>query len=210
MYVYVGTTSLACIQHTLSSSLSLPLFLSLSLLSSLQDEYVTQLQNQIKDLERYITFIQTARPKMSHDPHQESHDTNPHHQLPSPLALTNSKPKKVTFADDLDGNLEPDKVPLPSPLSRTKLVGPLVDKKRQPVPDYRLSMTQLDGVDCLMDNTMKEWEKVDSLGDPLLYDAVQVCECVWPLHFACCVCGLALCSVYSGLKFSGKCEGTNS
>ena len=80
----------------------------------------------------------------------------------------------MTFADDLDGDLRPDIVPLPSPDSRHKLIGPFVEKTRQPVPDYRLSMTQLDGVDCLMDNTMREWEKVDSLGDPLLYDGVQV------------------------------------
>ena len=32
-----------------------------------------------------------------------------------------------------------------------------------PVPQYRLSMTQLDGVNCKLDNTQCELQRVDSL-----------------------------------------------
>ena len=55
----------------------------------------------------------------------------------------NVKSKHVTFAP------------------QDKWEGPYRDP---PTPLYRLSMTQLDGVDCMVDSTRCEWEKMDSLG----------------------------------------------
>ena len=167
---------------SLSLSLSLSLFQTCSIVHA-QDEYVSQLQNQIHDLERYIAFLQAANPNhpslnddtsssdnssshdyrtstKSHDLTARSHD---HHSKKNRRSSTssNSRPKKVTFAES---DFSSGSVPLPSPASRSRLVGPTLKHVHQPVPDYRLSLTQLDGVDCTIDSKMWEWERLDPLG----------------------------------------------
>ena len=52
-------------------------------------------------------------------------------------------------------------------MSRSQLVGPTIRQGHQPIPDYRLSLTQLDGVDCTIDSKMWEWERLDPLGSDL-------------------------------------------
>ena len=120
---------------------------------------MTHLQSQIKDLERYISFLQTKQSSTPQSP--RSHDLSsreatppvvsaPHSYRPHPKALSlsgaGSKPKKhVTFArEEWDG---------------------LCDEP--PTPQYRLSMAQLDGVECTVDSTKYEWEKMDSFGREL-------------------------------------------
>lgn len=152
---------------------------------------MSQLQNQIHDLERYIAFLQAASPNarplpddassseldsssphdyhtptMSHDPTTKSHDYR-HRSSSSSSSAKKRRPKRVTFAesDSSSGTLPP-----PSPLSRLQLVGPTLGNRHQPIPDYRLSLTQLDGVDCTIDSKMWEWERVDPLGSSLPRD----------------------------------------
>lgn len=161
-----------------------------------QDEYVTQLQNQIHDLERYIAFLQAASPNRpslvddassseldssssgydyhtpakSHDHTIRSHDhssSKKKHRSSTSSSSTSRRLKRVTFAESSGS------VPPPSPISRSQLVGPTLGRMHQPVPDYRLSLTQLDGVDCSIDSKMWEWERVDPLGSGLAGDYVD-------------------------------------
>ena len=146
---------------------------------------MTQLQNQIHDLERYIAFLQAASPNhpltddassseldssssrnyptpnKSHDYTTRSHDRHASSSKKKHRSSTSSRPKKVTFAES---DLPSGSVPLPSPISRSRLIGPTLGNRHQPVPDYRLSLTQLDGVDCTIDSKMWEWERLDPLG----------------------------------------------
>ena len=162
----------------------------------MQDEYVTQLQNQIHDLERYIAFLQAASPNRpslvddtsssepdssssgydyhtpakSHDHTIRSHDhssSSTKKRRSSTSSSGSRRPKKVTFAESSGS------VPPPSPISRSQLVGPTLGRTHQPIPDYRLSLTQLDGVDCSIDSKMWEWERVDPLGSGLAGDYVD-------------------------------------
>ena len=156
---------------------------------------MTQLQNQIHDLERYIAFLQAASPNRpsltddntssseldssssgrdyytppkSHDYTTRSHDhSSSKKKRRSSTSSSNSRPKKVTFAESTGS------VPPPSPISRSQLIGPTLGRTHQPVPDYRLSLTQLDGVDCTVDSKMWEWERVDPLGSGLAGDYVD-------------------------------------
>ena len=151
--------------------------------SPTQDEYVSQLQNQIRDLERYITFLQASSPNprpltddtssseldtsSSHDsPYTKSHDLHGH--TPS---SKKRRSKKVTFAESQPSPSV--SLPPPSPASRSRLIGPTLGNRHQPVPDYRLSLTQLDGVDCSVESKMWEWERVDPLGSSLPPDYVD-------------------------------------
>ncbi len=131
----------------------------------IQEEYVGHLQSQIKDLERYIVFLQAKQstpttPDVEATPtttlsHEWSHD---HPTTPHSVGRTRGQPtislerprapgigKRVTFARETwDGVFE-----------------------EPPTPQYRLSMAQLDGVECVVDSTRCEWEKMDSLGKAL-------------------------------------------
>ena len=154
---------------------------------------MTQLQNQIHDLERYIAFLQAASPNRpsltddmsssepdssssgrdyytptkSHDHTTRSHDHTSSKKKHRSSTSSSSRPKKVTFAESSGI------VPPPSPISRSQLVGPTLGRTHQPVPDYRLSLTQLDGVDCTIDSKMWEWERLDPLGSGLAGDYVD-------------------------------------
>ena len=102
----------------------------------------------------------------SHDSVTESHDNEPKsHDNTKPVVIQ-PRPKKVTFAETIEDD-DRDLATPPSPLSRKELVGPFMRHGSQPVPRYRLAMTQLDGVECVVDSTRCEWGKQSSLGDPL-------------------------------------------
>ena len=145
-----------------------------------------QLQVQIQDMERYISFLQAGQPLRhpapaatirSHDPDSESHDDEDDDTDSSPdtdrgtrikrnSSLPNLK-KRVSFAEDHHSRYYDLATAPPSLASRGRLVGPVMERERQPVPNYRLSLTQLDGVHCSVDTSRMEWEKADSLKDPL-------------------------------------------
>ena len=135
------------------------------------------LQSQIKDLERYIVFLQAKQvstPTTPMTPDAEapslplpfpqhlrtlSHDTS--HDPPTPI--------------DADGTYKSPSISLEKPDSIGR-AGKRVTFAREtwegafedpPMPQYRLSMTQLDGVACVVDSTHCEWEKMDSLGRAL-------------------------------------------
>ena len=159
---------------------------------------MTQLQNQIHDLERYIAFLQAASPNhpsltddtsgsepdsssssrdyytpsKSHDHTARSHDHSSSSSKKKRRSSTSNsgRPKKVTFAESDSSS---GSVPLPSPISRSQLVGPTLGRTHQPIPDYRLSLTQLDGVDCTIDSKIWEWERLDPLGSGLPGDYVD-------------------------------------
>ena len=112
-----------------------------------------QLQGQIRDLERYITFLQTKKTRLQprakrHDSDSEEtssdySDEEDEEEMFTPYSL---KTKRVTFADEVF-------------LQRNKEGGDF----EPPVPDYQVSMTQqLDGVNCALDYSRCEWEKTDT------------------------------------------------
>ena len=108
----------------------------------------------------------------SHESGIESHDNEPKsHDSTKP-----PRPKKVTFAETIEDD-DRDLATPPSPLSRKELVGPFMRYGSQPVPRYRLAMTQLDGVECVVDSTRCEWGKQSSLGDPMLEGTKVSCGC---------------------------------
>lgn len=136
------------------------------MLSHAQEEYVSHLQSQIKDLERYIVFLQAKHtstpttpdveapptPRFSRDLSHDSTPSTPDSKRPSQPTISLDKPahmgrgkKHVRFA-------------------RESWEGAFEDP---PAPLYRLSMAQLDGVDCVIDSTRCEWEKMDQLGRAL-------------------------------------------
>ena len=104
------------------------------------------LQGQIKDLERYITFLQ-AKQKTDPETDPDLHDL--HEEADAQTKVSSSRhrvtSKHVTFAEDMINN----------PIS--------FRHDNPPPPLYRLSMTQLDGVECSVDSSHCEWEKRDSL-----------------------------------------------
>ena len=134
---------------------------------------MSHLQGQIKDLERYITFLQTKQvssPDSEHR-HSLSHDHTSHdptsHDLTSPHVLTSP----VLVSPHLTHR--PHGISLDRQHSTSKHVTFAKEKwespyDNPPVPQYRLSMTQLDeGVACAVDAKRCEWEKMDSLGNSL-------------------------------------------
>lgn len=130
-----------------------------------KEEYVSHLQGQIKDLERYIGFLQA---KQVSTPDSEClttpHDSTSHNSVSH---------------DSMLGSCDSIKSPLKlHPKPSLSLKGQLSKQagvmeqweglqNDPPTPQYRLSMTQLDGVECAIDARRCEWEKMDSLGRSL-------------------------------------------
>ena len=125
------------------------------------------LQSQIKDLERYIVFLQAK---------QTSTPTTPDVEAP-PIPLSHGMSHDPTTPDsnDAERSLNRSTITLKQPslsnrsskrvtFAQETWEGAFEDP---PTPKYRLSMTQLDGVDCVVDATRCEWEKMDSLGRSL-------------------------------------------
>lgn len=116
------------------------------------------LQGQIRDLERYITFLQTKQTRLQ--PRARRHgsefldtssDASEEEEEEEDLLSTTQsmRNRHVTFSDEVsvrrcpeEGDLEP------------------------PLPEYRVSMSQqLDGVNCALDYSRCEWEKMDSFSN---------------------------------------------
>ena len=136
------------------------------LLTCTQEEYVGHLQSQIKDLERYIVFLQAK---------QVSTPTTPNLEDPPTTSLSHDSPRDPTTPEDARRSHGRPTISLAKP-SRGAGGGKRVTFAREtwdgrfedpPTPQYRLSMAQLDGVDCVVDSTRCEWEKMDSLGKAL-------------------------------------------
>ncbi len=169
------------------------IYCSLIMIPPLQEEYVCQLQSQIEDLERYITFLQDAHPSKPtspitppqgsglplprsrdidtgiHVPHHRSRDSKSSKKK-SHDNTTKSRDrrhypqhddmKRVTFAESAhNGEV--------TPTTPIEMIGPFLRHGNQAVPEYRLALTQLDGVDCAMDASRSEWVQEGSLGEPL-------------------------------------------
>ncbi len=194
----------------IKSKVALPLHsqiisIIITLSPSLQEEYVSQLQSQIEDLERYISFLQDAHPVKPHPskpppstkqgsglPLPRSHDIDtgihvPHHRSRDSKSSkkrshdTHSKSqdnatssdsgikshypqrediKRVAFAESARNNET-------TPTAPIDVIGPFLRHGNQAVPDYRLTLTQLDGADCSVDASRSEWGQEGSLGEPL-------------------------------------------
>ncbi len=151
---------------------------------------MSQLQSQIEDLERYITFLQDAHPnkrppppssrssglplprsrshphrsrgnekKRSHDPRDESRDSSGSVKTHYPQ---HEDVKQVTFAESAHNN----EVTSP-PATPSDVIGPFLRHGDQAVPDYHLTLTQLDRAECCVDTARSEWNREGSLGTPL-------------------------------------------
>ena len=139
---------------------------------------MSHLQSQIKDLERYIAFLQVKQPSSPLDYSRQEHVALP---LFSPSATPSSATPRVLPDDAAKPLLSPEK----DTKQKTKHVTfaddeknfPFGDEFAGPVPQYRLSMAQLDGVDCTVDSTRCEWEKMDSLGSAFYQTKVLQLGC---------------------------------
>ena len=127
-----------------------------------QEEYVSHLQSQIKDLERYIIFLQakqTTTPDMEAPPTPQLSQDSSHVSTPSTPNISN-RPSWPTIS-----------LEKPAHVGRggkhVRFAQESWEVEDPPAPQYRLSMTQLDGVDCVIDSTRCEWEKMDQLGRAL-------------------------------------------
>ena len=134
--------------------------------SHAQEEYVSHLQSQIKDLERYIVFLQAKHTSMPTTPDVEATPT-PRLSLDSshvatPSTLDSKRPSWPTIS--LDKPAHVGRGGKHVRFAWESREGPFDDP---PPPLYRLSMAQLDGVDCVIDSTRCEWEKMDQLGRAL-------------------------------------------
>ena len=171
-----------------------------------------QLQNQIADLERYISFLQDAHPNRrppqpvqnsglplprSHDtdtkihvPHYKSHDskirkrsksTGSHDHVTKSHDKSQDKPLDPVSHEDKPKKAEPADEETPTPTTPKDVIGPFLRHGDRPVPEYRLALTQLDGVDCVVDSSRFEWGKESSLGEPLQGSKVRD-KSIWSIQ----------------------------
>ncbi len=121
------------------------------------------LQGQIKDLERYITFLQTKQTRLQ--PRARSYEGSD---------FTESSSTDNSEDDDDDDDDDDDEPYTAYSLKRNKHVTFSEEVSIQrcperadyelPVPEYEVSMSkQLDGVNCALDYSRCEWEKTDTL-----------------------------------------------
>ena len=153
IYTFVHLSTISTLELLVTAFLSPPCLPVFPL--TLQENYLSHMQGQIKDLERYISFLQTKQTCSLPDPERlVSPSPDPSHDQPHLTSSHTVKPKKVTFSDDV-----------PS------LRGSSEEKEHldPPVPQYKPSLTQLsgvqsalDGVHCPLDSSQCEWEKADN------------------------------------------------
>ena len=75
------------------------------------------------------------------------------------------------------------------------------------MPDYRLSLTQLDGVDCTIDSKMWEWERVDPLGSTYPGDfdqGLSETDKVSDYEFIGGVDGCGILTIFTEFIYSGR------
>lgn len=123
-----------------------------------KEDLVSQLTTQVKDLERYITFLKED-PIQAKTQGASLSVPSLHSALRSTPPLRSSQTKHVSFAD------EREESPCPSgPQFHTNLA--------QGSPDYSLlsdDMSDSGGVQCSVDSSEVEWVRREGRRDPPLY-----------------------------------------